>query len=114
MATMSQSNGRNGDNGNGTRTAISNTVRRAPNPSLRSEPSSSSLTSQTPATTSQIIAVAKEAMTIAIEENQTKAAEASGVSTELKPGVTLDLSHKGIQKEFPDEVIDVIKVELER
>lgn len=53
-------------------------------------------------------------MEIAIQENQTKAAEASGVSTELTPGVTLDLSHKNIQKEFPEEVVDIIKFELER
>jgi Leucine-rich repeat (LRR) protein len=49
----------------------------------------------------------------ALEENQKKAAEASGVSTELKPGVTIDLSHKQIQK-FPEEVVDIIKNELER
>ncbi|KAL3427653.1 cell morphogenesis protein [Phlyctema vagabunda] len=49
----------------------------------------------------------------ALEENQNKAAEASGVSTDLKPGVTIDLSHKNIQK-FPEEVVDIIKNELER
>jgi len=49
----------------------------------------------------------------AIQENQTKAAEVVGVSNELKPGVTIDLSHKQIQR-FPEEVIDIIKNELER
>jgi methylthioribose-1-phosphate isomerase len=49
----------------------------------------------------------------AIQENQTKAAEAVGVSNELKPGVTIDLSHKQIQQ-FPEEVVDIIKNELER
>jgi hypothetical protein len=49
----------------------------------------------------------------AIQENQTKAAEAVGVSNELKPGVTIDLSHKQIQR-FPEEVVDIIKTELER
>jgi len=49
----------------------------------------------------------------ALEENETKAAEASGVSNELKPGVTIDLSHKQIQR-FPEEVVDIIKNELER
>ncbi|RAL65383.1 hypothetical protein DID88_000951 [Monilinia fructigena] len=42
-----------------------------------------------------------------------KAAESSAVSNELKPGVTIDLSHKQIQK-FPEEVVDIIKIELER
>jgi hypothetical protein len=60
-----------------------------------------------------VVALAQEAMKNALEENQTKAAEASGVSNELKPGVTIDLSHKQIQK-FPEEVVDIIKNELER
>ena len=49
----------------------------------------------------------------ALDENETQAAEASGVSSELKPGVTVNLSHKNIQK-LPDEVIDIIKDQLER
>jgi hypothetical protein len=76
-------------------------------------PSNSSLSAQTPITASQVIALAQEAMKNALEENETKAAEASGVSNELKPGVTIDLSHKNIQV-FPDEVVDIIKNELER
>jgi hypothetical protein len=60
-----------------------------------------------------VVALAREAMKNALDENQTKAAEASGVSNELKPGVTIDLSHKQIQK-FPEEVVDIIKNELER
>lgn len=52
-------------------------------------------------------------MKSALEENKTKAAEASAVSNALKPGVTIDLSHRGIQR-FPDEVVDIIKNELER
>lgn len=93
-----------------------NTVRRLPNTVLRHEGSSSSLTlpSVTPATTQQIVNIAQELMNSAIEENKSKAAETSEVSNALKPGVTLDFSHKGIQKEFPEEVIDIIKVELER
>jgi hypothetical protein len=59
------------------------------------------------------VALAREAMKNALDENQTKAAEASGVSNELKPGVTIDLSHKQIQR-FPEEVVDIIKNELER
>lgn len=94
----------------------SNTVRRLPNPALRHEGSTSSLTVPTvnAATTEQIISVARDLMDSALEENKSKAAETSEVSNTLKPGVTLDFSHKGIQKEFPEQVIDIIKVELER
>lgn len=52
-------------------------------------------------------------MTNAIQENESQAAEASGVSNELKPGITIDLSRKKIQ-ELPDEVVDIFKHELER
>ncbi|RDL38033.1 L protein [Venustampulla echinocandica] len=90
-----------------------NTVRRIPNPTVRHESSTSSLSAPTPIFASQVVALAREAMKLALEENQTKAAEASGVSNELKPGVTIDLSHKQIQR-FPEEVVDIIKTELER
>lgn len=43
-------------------------------------------------------------------ENEAKATE--GIST-LKPGLTIDLSRKRIQK-LPDEMVDIIKDELER
>ena len=69
--------------------------------------------SDSPLSGSQVVALVQEAMKHALDENQTKAAEASGVSNELKPGVTIDLSHKQIQK-FPEEVIDIIKNDLER
>ncbi|CCU78418.1 cell morphogenesis protein Sog2/leucin rich repeat protein [Blumeria hordei DH14] len=83
------------------------------NPSnIRPMTSNSSL-SMTPISANQFIALAREAMRNALEENQTKAAEARGVSNELKPGVTIDLSHKQIQR-FPEEVVDIIKNELER
>jgi len=101
------------DNGGLNRQALSNTARRAPNPAIHLVPSNTSLSSQTPITASQVIDLAKEAMKNALEENETKAAEASGVSNGLKPGVTIDLSHKNIQN-FPDEVVDIIKTELER
>lgn len=61
----------------------------------------------------QVIALAREAMNDALQENETQAAEASGVSTDLKPGITIDLSRKNIQA-LPDEVVDIIKNELER
>jgi hypothetical protein len=104
-----------GDNGI-PRPAPLNTARKILNPSnptIKHAASSSSLSAQIPISAGQVIALAREAMKVALEENQTKAAEASGVSNELKPGVTIDLSHKQIQR-FPDEVVDIIKSELER
>lgn len=89
------------------------TVRKVSTSTLRNMPSNSSMNTQLPISAAQVVQLAKEAMKNALEENQTKAAEASGVSNELKPGVTIDLSHKNIQK-FPDEVVDIIKTELER
>ena len=89
-----------------------NTARRLPN-TVRHAASNSSLSAQIPISAGQVVALAREAMKNAIQENQTKAAEAVGVSNELKPGVTIDLSHKQIQQ-FPEEVVDIIKNELER
>lgn len=85
--------------------SISNTVRHTA--------SSPSLSTQIPISAGQVVALAREAMKAALEENEAKAAEAGGISEELKPGVTIDLSHKQIQR-FPEEVIDIIKNELER
>ncbi|POS87395.1 hypothetical protein EPUL_001109, partial [Erysiphe pulchra] len=98
---------------NGTpRTAPLITTRRTPK-MLRSTVSNSSLSSQPSMSPYQFIAIAREAMKNALEENRSKAAEAKSVSNELKPGVTIDLSHRMIQR-FPDEVVDIIKNELER
>jgi hypothetical protein len=66
-----------------------------------------------PLSANQVINLARDAMSSALQDNETQAAEASGVSNELKPGVTIDLSRKNIQ-ELPDEVVDIIKHELER
>jgi hypothetical protein len=60
----------------------------------------------------QVINLAREAMRNALE-SENKAAEASAVGTGLKTGVTIDLSRKGIQK-LPEEVVDIVKGELER
>ena len=49
----------------------------------------------------------------ALRESDQQAGDTSGVSTDLKPGLTIDLSRKNIQK-LPDEVVDIIKNELER
>jgi hypothetical protein len=100
------------DNSSSSRSIIPNGVRKPPTATVRNMPSNSSLP-QIPISAAQVVQLAKEAMKNALDENETKAAEASGVSNELKPGVTIDLSHKNIQK-FPDEVVDIIKIELER
>lgn len=116
LGAATQSTGRPmGENGI-PRPAPLNTARKVPsnsNPTNQHAASSSSLSAHIPISAGQVIALAREAMKVALEENQTKAAEASGVSNELKPGVTIDLSHKNIQR-FPEEVVDIIKNELER
>ncbi|CAJ2511727.1 Uu.00g073520.m01.CDS01 [Anthostomella pinea] len=73
----------------------------------------STLSVSTPMSSAQVITLARDAMNSALQDNETQAAEASGVSTELKPGVTIDLSRMNIQS-LPDEVVDIIKHELER
>ncbi|KAI1163143.1 RAM signaling pathway protein [Nemania serpens] len=60
-----------------------------------------------------VVTLAREAMKTALQDNESQAAEASGVSNRLKPGVTIDLSRRNIQY-LPDEVVDIIKNELER
>ncbi|RKF81729.1 hypothetical protein GcM3_032026 [Golovinomyces cichoracearum] len=113
VGPTSQSIGRpKQDNGN-SRMAHQTTNNRRPPKLVRSTMSNSSLSSQVPISAAQFVTLAREAMKNALEENQTKAAEAKSVSDELKPGVTIDLSHKQIQR-FPDEVVDIIKNELER
>lgn len=112
LGAATQSTGRPMVDNGVPRPAPLSTVRRIPN-TVRHATSSSSLSTQASISATQVVALAKEAMRNALEENQTKAAEASGVSTELKPGVTIDLSHKQIQR-FPEEVVDIIKNELER
>ncbi|KAJ9142309.1 RAM signaling pathway protein [Coniochaeta hoffmannii] len=84
-----------------------------PVPSLRDVESNPALLASAPPSSSQVIAMAREAMKVALEEDETQAAGASGVSNELRPGLTINLSHKNIQK-LPDEVVDIIKNELER
>src|SRR5690606_11844324 len=67
-----------------------------PVPSLRDVPSSSNLPAGQPISPSQVLVLAREAMRAA-RENEAKAAEASGVSNSLRPGLTIDLSGKNIQ-----------------
>ncbi|ROW00620.1 hypothetical protein VSDG_03243 [Cytospora chrysosperma] len=80
---------------------------------VRKMPSNSGLTASAPIAANQVIVLAKEAMKKALEENESQAGEASVVSSELKAGVTVNLSHKNIQK-LPEEVVDIIKDQLER
>jgi hypothetical protein len=112
LGAATQSTGRPQIENGAPRPSALNTARRVPTV-IRHESSNSALSAQTGISASEVVALAKEAMRNALEENQTKAAETSGVSNELKPGVTIDLSHKQIQK-FPEEVVDIIKNELER
>lgn len=65
-----------------------------------------------PLSSSQVLALAREAMRVA-HENEAKAAQASGVGDNLKPGLTVDLSRKRIEV-LPEEIVDIIKDELER
>lgn len=115
LGTATQSSGRPLDSNGLPRLPPLNTVRKFPNTNttVRHAASNPSLSSQIPISAAQVVVLAREAMKNALDENQTKAAEASGVSNELKPGVTIDLSHKQIQR-FPEEVVDIIKNELER
>lgn len=78
---------------------------------LRELSSSSGLSVSAPLTSAQVLAIAREAMQLA-HENEAKNAEGSGVDN-LKPGLTVDLSRKKIQN-LPEEVVDIIKDELER
>ncbi|KAI8630983.1 RAM signaling pathway protein [Xylariaceae sp. FL1651] len=80
---------------------------------VSSTASGATLSASTPMSSAQVINRAREAMKAALQDNESQAAEASGVSNELKPGVTIDLSRLNIQS-LPDEVVDIIKNELER
>ncbi|KAK4242212.1 RAM signaling pathway protein-domain-containing protein [Achaetomium macrosporum] len=92
--------------------ALANPTPPPPVPSLRDVPSTSNLSAGQPISPNQVLALAREAMRTA-HENEAKAAEASGVSNTLKPGLTIDLSRKKIQT-LPEEIVDIIKDELER
>ena len=83
-----------------------------PIPSLRNVPSNSNLSATGPLSSGQVLVLAREAMRVA-HENEAKAAQASGVSDKLKPGLTVDLSRKRIEV-LPEEIVDIIKDELER
>lgn len=70
--------------------------------------------SHAPIPGTRVVQLAREAMRLALAENTTKTAEASGDGPNVPVGgITIDLSHRQIQ-EFPDAVVDVIKDDIER
>jgi hypothetical protein len=70
--------------------------------------------SQPAISANQVVALAEEAMKAAREETQRSISGGdAGASGDLKPGVTIDLGHKYIAR-IPDEMVDIIKDEIER
>lgn len=83
-----------------------------PIPALRKTASSSNLSATNGMTSAQVISLAREAMRNALE-SESQVSEVGAVGVNLKPGVTVDLSRKHIQI-LPEEVVDIVKNELER
>lgn len=100
------------DNG-APRPAPLTTARRVPPTNVRPAPSSSFLPAQTSISEAQVILLAEKAMKNALDEHEKEAAQNAKAEGLTVPGVTIDLSHKQIQV-FPEEVVDIIKKELER
>lgn len=61
----------------------------------------------------QVVQLARKEMQNAVEEEQNSAGGPHGMGNGLTPGITIDMSHRNIQT-FPEEVVDIIKTELER
>lgn len=65
----------------------------------------------------EVVALAKAAFTQSREDisKRAQAADPTAAREQLQnqPGITIDLGHKGIAH-LPDEVIDVIRLEIER
>ncbi|CAK7204583.1 RAM signaling network component [Sporothrix eucalyptigena] len=72
-----------------------------------------SLTASAPIAASQVIALAREAMKDALRHTNQQVGDGGDINNELKPGLTIDLSRKNIQR-LPDEVVDIIMNKLER
>lgn len=81
-------------------------------PTLRKIPSSTNLSASDPLPPSKVVALARDALRSALE-NESQVAEGGVPGGSIKPGVTVDLSRKNIQK-IPDEVVNIVKNELER
>ncbi|KAI9828578.1 MAG: hypothetical protein M1819_006570 [Sarea resinae] len=60
-----------------------------------------------------VVELFRSATDAARQETQRPVADAGGTNGNLRPGLTIDLGHKQIQR-IPDEVIDIIKDEIER
>lgn len=72
------------------------------------------LTASPSMTSAQVISLTREAMRNALEGEKSQAVDAAAAGAAgLKPGITIDLSRKSIQK-LPEEVVDIVKTELER
>jgi hypothetical protein len=68
----------------------------------------------TPISDDEVVALAKAAFEHSRQDiNHRAAAEAPRELQQQHPGITIDLGHKNIAR-LPDEVIDVIRAEIER
>lgn len=70
----------------------------------------------TPISDDEVVALARAAITQSRDDITQRAADTTQAPRELQqqqPGITIDLGHKGIVR-LPDEVIDVIRTEIER
>ncbi|CAK7263795.1 RAM signaling network component [Sporothrix epigloea] len=71
------------------------------------------LTTSTALSAGEVIALAREAMKDALQHADQQAGDDGDIDNELKPGLTIDLSYKNIQK-LPEEVVDIVMNKLER
>lgn len=72
--------------------------------------------SPTPISDDEVVALAKAAFEQSSDDITHRAAETPQAPNNLQaqqPGITIDLGHKSIAR-LPDEVIDVIRAEIER
>ena len=68
---------------------------------------------QAPISDEEVVALAKAAFVQSREDISHRDPGAREQLQQQQPGITIDLGHKGIAR-LPDEVIDVIRVEIER
>ncbi|KAI9701586.1 MAG: RAM signaling network component [Candelina mexicana] len=77
-------------------------------------PSQQSMAQMPPSISSnQVIALAQQAVAAARQETQRSVNGAGSVNGSIRPGLTIDLGHKNIQR-IPEEVVYIIKDEIER
>ncbi len=60
-----------------------------------------------------VIAFTRDAIETSREETRRSGAANDGAVRDLQPGVTIDLGHRNIHH-LPEEVVDIIKDEIER